>query len=113
MPALAEPREMIVGPAEALGERGPRRREIGAHAKIFLHGEAWKEPPVLGHVSDAELDDAMGREPCDRPPFEGELARVRSQHARDHAHQRGLAGAIGADNRDGLASLDRKRYLEK
>ena len=39
------------------------------------------------------------------------LAAVGRLFSREHAHQRGLAGAVGADERDAIAALDVQRQV--
>ena len=46
---------------------------------------------------------AMGGQALDRPALEADAAAGDRLHAGDRAQQRGLAGAVGADQRDDLA----------
>src|SRR6185295_14673723 len=85
----------------------------GADAKILLDGELREEAAILRHLGDAGLEDAVRRKPHEVPPIERDLARGGAQQARDHPHQRRLAGAVRADDADRLACGDLERDVEQ
>ena len=70
-----------------------------------------KHLPALGDLADAEIADAVARPAGDVGAAEADAAARRSQHAGDGADQRGLAGAVGADDGDDRALLDLKRSM--
>ena len=80
--AVLQPREQAVDPVELLGKMPPRRRDEGADAQIFLDAQPRKQPPVLRHMGDALLDDAVRRQAADRPAFEASSRRRASGAAR-------------------------------
>jgi hypothetical protein len=49
---------------------------------------------------------SRGARPSNRCVVQQHAAAMRAQHAGDHLEQRGLAGAVGADDADDLAALD-------
>jgi hypothetical protein len=54
-------------------------------------------------LRDAETDDLVGREPGDIASIEDNLSFARLRRAADGHHERRLARAIRADDRDDLA----------
>ena len=79
---------------------------IGAEPQIVLDAERGEDLPALGHLDDAEPDPFIGREGADVGAPEGQRAAAHPLHPRDGAQQRALAGAVGADQGDGLALAD-------
>ncbi len=79
--------------------------QIGIEVEIFLDAQILIEAEPLRHVGDAVLDplrlgghvDAQHRE----------LAPIDVHQAGDEADQRGLAGAVGPDQRRERAVIDR------
>src|SRR5207237_10147130 len=61
------------------------------------------------HLADAEIAHAVARPACDVAAAVTDRAARRAQHARDGADERGLARAIGADDRDNRALLHFER----
>ncbi len=53
----------------------------------------------LERAADAGAGDLLRRMSGDRPAHQRNLAFVRREHARQQIERRGLAGAIGADQR--------------
>ena len=67
---------------------------------------AREDAPALGRLRDAQLRDLVRRHLRDVAAVEGDRAFARARIAEDRHHQRGLAGAVGADQRDDLAFVD-------
>src|ERR1700751_3595165 len=57
-------------PPESVPAICSRLRNEGADAQVVLDGEAREQAPVLRHVGDAALDDAMGGEAVERAAVE-------------------------------------------
>ena len=64
-------------------------------------------------MRDAEFDDAMRRRGGQIGALHVHAAAHRADQAGDDAHQRGLAGAVGADDRNGLAGVHLERDVEQ
>ena len=79
---------------------------VGAHLQVFHHGHAREDPPALGRLRDAQPRDLVRRHVGDVAAVEQDLARAGARPAEDRHHQRRLAGAVGADQRDDLAGVD-------
>ena len=103
---LLHARKQIEHEFQPLGIFGARARHVGAHLQIVVDGQPRKQPAVFRHMGDAEIDDAMRRRRQHVGAFHRDRASGRPDQAGDHAHQRGLAGAVGADHADRLARLD-------
>ena len=87
-----------------------RARQHRAHLEVFGNRQRRENLPALGHLADAEIADAMARPAGDIGAAEQDAAARRPQHAGDGADQRGLAGAVGADDGDDRALLDVERH---
>ncbi len=68
-----------------------------------------KDLPPLGDLADAEIADAVARLAGDLFALEADRAARRAVHPGDGADQRGLAGAVRADDGDDLALGDLER----
>ena len=84
----------------------------GAHAHHFADGERKR------HVRRLRQHRAMQRELArrigdERAAFQFDEARVRLQLSGQRAQQRRFAGAVRADQRDGLARRDGERYAAR
>jgi len=90
-----------------------RRRDEGADLQIVFHAEPRKQAPVFRNVCDPVRDDAMRRNAFDRSPMKRNRAGDGGDESRYHPHQRGLAGAVGADHAHRLAGGNRERYIEQ
>ena len=80
---------------------GPHQREVVAHAQVVEHR------PLLRAVAHAEGAPLRGFEALDGPAFEPHRAFAAGQLAEQHLHQRALADAVAADDREHLAGGDR------
>ena len=89
----------------AWGMNPPMRRFV-------LHRHAREQAAVLRHMRDAELDDAVGRR-GEIDAFHMHAAAHRADQPGDDAHQRGLAGAVGSDQRDSLSGVHLERDAEQ
>ena len=82
---------------------GPAAAAVVADEQVLLDAERGKQLSPLRHHGDAALHDVGRRQRADRLAVESDrVGRVR-EHAGDGSQQRRLAGAVGADDGDGLA----------
>jgi hypothetical protein len=110
---LLEPRKEVVHPCHPFGDLRARLRDEGADAQIVLDREAREQAPVLRHVGDAALDDAMGGKPVERAAVERHGAGNHRHEAGDDAHHGRLAGTVRADHADRLAGFNVERHVEQ
>ena len=97
-------------PARARRRDSSSRAGPGAEPQIVLDRERREHLPALGHLRDAERDARMARAARSiGRPSKQDAAGGDRLHAGDRAQQRGLAGAVGADQRDDLAGRDLER----
>ena len=89
-------------PLDALADMAARMRQQTADLEVVVHAQRRKDLPPLGHLADAEITDPVAVESGDFPPLEADGARTRFQDSGQCTDQRGLAGAIGTDERDDL-----------
>ena len=90
---------------------GARARIVRAEQDIVEDREEGKEPAPLEDVRDAFGDGAVGRQAVDPLIEEGDPPRRRPQEPRDRVHQRGLAGAVRAEQAHDLALVHPHRSL--
>ena len=81
----------------------------GAEHDVLAHGQAGKDAPALGNMSDAELDDRARAKPADRFAVEQDRAGVRRGKAGNRAQRGRLARAVGAQQRNDRALVDCER----
>src|SRR4029077_12950594 len=89
---------------------GAGARQHGADVEILCDRERRKDLPPFGDLADAEVADPIARPARDIGAAIGDVAAPAAQHAGNGADQRGLTGAIGADNGDDGALLDVERH---
>src|SRR6185503_5113417 len=77
-----------------------------AEPEVLLDGEPQERAAALRHVADAEPDDVLGGAAVDALAAEPDLAARADAHVADRAQRRGLAGAVGAEQRDHAALVD-------
>ncbi len=87
---------------EAVGIVGNDR----AHLQILEHRHAREDAPALRRLHDAEPRDLVHRELRDVASLKQNAAVAGAGAAKDRHHQRGLARAVAADQRDDLALID-------
>ena len=90
---------------------GARARQHRAHVEILGDRERRKHLAAFGHLADAEIADAMAFPAGDVGAAELDAAARRAVHAGDGADQRGLAGAVRADDGDDRALGDLERHV--
>ena len=83
---------------------------VPADQQICQHGRILEQFDVLEGAGDAEPGDVVSRLLGDVLVFEKDLAVRRRIDARDQVEDRALAGAVGADDREDLALLDREAH---
>src|SRR5207244_3555977 len=97
-------------PVAILPTLRPGAGQHGARVEIFAHAERRKDLPALGDLADAEIGYAMARQAADLGAPEHDAAAGRTVHAGNGLDQRGLAGAVGADDRRDRPLIDRERH---
>ncbi len=104
MPPLLEHREQR---EDRLDRPGPGHgAAVGADQQVLLDGQRRKQPPALGHQRDAEAHDLGRAERADRLAAEINAPGLARQQPGDGLEIGGLAGAVGADDRHGLALIE-------
>src|SRR5688500_7893340 len=68
-------------------------------------------PRVLEGTGDAALNDVPGTKAADVLVIENDATGVRPKNVGDESKQRGLAGAVGADQADDLVAPERKAHV--
>ena len=112
--ALGEDREHRVHALEIRGDcAGAVGAQVGAHEQVVADAHGREEPPSLGHVGDACRQHFVGLGRRQFLPIEPDRPAGGAHDARNRSHQRGLAGAIGADQAGDLACLDGKLHAPK
>ena len=76
--------------------------EKTAHVEVLFNGQAGKHAPAFGHDSNARAHDVRCEITGDVPTLENHPARGGLGIPADGHQQRGLAGAIGTDQRHDL-----------
>ena len=105
-PAAARPVERRISAAAAgsalvgAAQRVGRSRREARHPQAFADGQAVEDAGDLEFAADAEGDDPFGGEPADVVPMMSTVPVDGSVPSADAAHQRRLAGAVGADEAD-------------
>ena len=79
--------------------RGERQETM----TLAMIGQPSEGPHVLEGAGDAHVDDIPGLQPDDLLALEANAAGIGFQNGRDQPQQRGLAGAVGADQSQHLA----------
>src|SRR4030095_9786519 len=70
-----------------------------------------EELATLRDMGDATGDDARGREPVEALAVERDAAAAERQEPGDGLERRGLAGAVGADQRPPSTGADLQRHV--
>ena len=78
----------------------------GAHLQILQHRHAREDAAAFRRLRELEPRDLVGRHAGDVAAGEFNRALAGARIAADRHHQRGFAGAVGADQRDDLALVD-------
>src|SRR5262249_26363194 len=111
--ALLQARKCLVGGGEIAVDGAARSRAEGAEQQVFLDGQLRKQPPAFRHQGDAEIDNLLGRAADEVVPLAidlGDDAAGGGPHHAHHAfHQRALAVAVGAEQRNRLGVRHRQR----
>ena len=75
-------------------------------AQVLVDRQAAEQVGDLERTREAALADAVRRQVANLRAVQAHGARVRREHARHEVEQRGLAGAVRADQRVDLAGVD-------
>ena len=79
---------------------------LRTHQQILAHAHARKDPAPLRRLRDAEAHHLMRRQAGNVRAVEQDAAGTRLGRAADRHQQRGLAGAVGADQGHDLPLVD-------
>ena len=85
---------------------GSRRVVQLAAREVLGNGEAAEDTAAAGHGDQASLDAGRRAERGDVLPIEGDGTAGGGEEAADDSQDRGLAGAVGAEQRDQVALRD-------
>src|SRR5262249_56910434 len=83
----------------------------GADGDVLVHGEAGERLHDLEGAHDASPRHQMGRHARDVVAAVKDAALARRQEPADDGEQRGLAGAVGPDQRSDPAGFDGERNI--
>src|SRR5256712_11885101 len=116
MAPLLETREIGVHLLEVLAQPGAEGAPgVRAGKQVFLDAQVLEAVPPLHHLADAALHQPGRIELVDALAAEHDLAlrhlaALGAQQVRDGLQRGGLAGAVGAEQRDDLALLPLERH---
>ena len=79
---------------------------VAPEQQVVEHGAALEQLDVLEGARDAAVHHLVARQARDVLPLEHDAAGRRVEHPCDDVEHRGLAGAVGPDDREHLALLD-------
>jgi hypothetical protein len=79
--------------------------------EVLLDGQVREQPASFRHEGDAELDALVGAQPGDVDPVQQHATLGRWMSSGDHPQERGLARAVGTDQRDRRSLVDRDRHI--
>jgi hypothetical protein len=91
--------------------RRVRTRRLAADLEIFSYRQVSENPPVLRHVSQAQLRDLMRLSAVDARAVEDDPARPRAHQGHDRFQRRGFARTVAAEQDHDLARRDLKRQI--
>ncbi len=77
-----------------------------AHQQVFVHRQPGEDAAAFGAQRNAQPDERVRRRPCDVLATVEHAPARRLDEAGQRTERRGLAGAIGADQRDQFAFID-------
>jgi len=78
-----------------------------------VHRERREDVPALGNQREARPRPFERFHPCHVSLAEKDAAGARDERACDGFHQRGLAGAVGAEETDGLSRVEAQARVAK
>jgi hypothetical protein len=108
-PALAEAGEQAIDVLDACARHRFRRFLIGADPQVLFHRQLRKDLAPFRDAGNARGNHLVGREPRGLFAVEHHTAGARWRQAEDRTDERGLAGAVRAEQAGDAAGLDRKR----
>src|SRR3954465_14117309 len=81
-------------------------RVVGAEEHVVVHAEKRKQPPALEDMGNADARSPVGRHGLNALAIETNAARHGTQQPRDRVDERGLAGAVRAEEGHDFAAAD-------
>ena len=97
--ALAETREQLEGPVEAVGHAPAAEAVAERERQVLLDGEGGEHRPALGGVGDAGTCEAVGGLAGHVLAVDQHRARGRGDQPAGHPGDGGLADAVGSEQR--------------
>ncbi len=107
--ALGEARQQGQNPFEFRLAMGPRAPVEARQQQVLADAHLGKHETAFGNLDDAALDPMLRRELRYVLAFEQDRSRHRRHDARETVDQGRLAGVVGAQEPDDLASLEPER----
>ena len=107
--ALGQHREQRIDPLQIARAVGAGARQHGAHPQVLGDRERGENLAPFRHLAEAKLADLVARPAGNVLPAIEDTAARGLEHAGDGADERGLAGAVGADDGRDRALLDCER----
>ncbi len=111
--ATAQDRERLVGPVQRVGHLLPPELLAEQHPQVLLDGQVGEDPSALGHVGAPGPGDLVGRLSGDVGAAEADRSAEAGQQSGHHPGHRGLAGAVGADQRGHPSGRHREGHIEQ
>src|SRR5262249_26977410 len=109
-PALLETRENLVHPLDAVAHLFAVAAAVAAGDEVFLDRQVREYAPAFEHLDDAAAHDLMRRQLIEPLAIEldralGDPPALGAENAGNRLQGRGLAGAVGAEQRRDAALL--------
>ena len=98
------------GQTQRVGDEAGAAEMMGTGEHVVAHGHGAEQGDVLERPADASIDDPVLAHPAQGLAGQAYLTVLRAVDAADAVEQRGLAGAVRADQAADLAEVDRERH---
>src|SRR5262249_49355900 len=98
------------GQTQRIAEEIARTEGMAADPHVVEHRHGAEEREVLERAADSDRRHAVRRQAEDAPALEQNVALARRIEAAEAVEERGLAGAVRADQAEELATTDRERH---
>src|SRR3990172_8361637 len=95
------------------GDRRGGRGGVLTHEDVFEGGHVAEQADVLVGAGDPEPGDSIRGVPVQEAIFQEDLASVDAVEPRDAVEERGLSGAVGADDAVDGALADLEAYISQ
>ena len=108
--AVADLLALRQAPVQHAAQHARAHAHVAAEHEVVEHGQAAEQRDVLERARDAQRRNRARALAGDVAAFQGDAPAVGPVEAGDHVEQRGLAGAVGADDREDAALGDVDRH---